>query len=1098
MHVGERAHVVMVCDRENGQVRPSVNGVAQDARSLPAGFAGNYNAGGNLSVGSGWQNFWGAMDEVSLHRRALTGAEVATAFRAMRGAFGVVESPELRAMERRGAAAAAFEAVNQAWATGDHHAVRSQLATIIGNPEQPPHFRSYAHLRLAQSHLTTGDAAGARREYQAIADQTDYPQVHRYEAGELIRELDRTAQGLPPRDPAAPRTQIPLIDQFAAEVFVAPDGDDAGDGSRARPFRSFNRARDAVRALKAGGTQGPIGVRILPGEYPVTESLKLTAEDSGSEGSPVVYRAEEMGRAVFYGGRRIGGFVPVADPAVLDRLPEEARGKVWQSDLRAQGITDFGALRVRGGIGQPPPPPTLELYYDAQPMTLARWPNQGFVGIRELIQSGSKAEKTPSIFGYLDDRHARWTQAEDAWLRGYWLFLWADATIKIGSIDPEAKTITTAEPYHYGGRGMSNQQGIIYYAFNLLEEIDQPGEWYLNRDSGILYFYPPGNPDEATIEIGLLAETMLVMENVAQVRFEGLTFDLGRYDGLLLNNCTDSLIAGCTVSRMAGEGVAINGGKNNGLFGCDLHTLGRRGSIVSGGNRETLEPANHFVENCQIHYFGRIDSTYTQAISLGGVGLRAAYNLLYNCPTSVFSIGGNDHLIQFNDVHSAVQESDDQGGVDMWGNPTFRGNIFRYNMFRHVGKTGSETAVHGQASIRFDDAISGQLVYGNIFYRGSNANFGAVQMNSGRDNIMDNNLFVDNRHGISGGWYPGNQHWKETQEGKKADAYTNELYLERYPEIGHMFDDQGVNHAWRNVFYRCGQIVRRPNHMELLENAVFADDEDPGFVDLASLDFHLRQDAPVFRKIAFRPIPVAEIGLYAHPLRASWPVRTTLAVLPDWRATAEKVEEAKVRPHPMAPVPVKRVPAVPRIDGELSPGEWGVAPVQLRESPSREALAGPPAEAWLMHNGETLHIAIRIPVANAATMPRDGVWGGVDGLEICLRETTDTAAGKRPPVLILQGFPGGRHQGAATSEELSTREAAALATVSRFAAAIRDDAWTAEWAIPIPAIGLAYSPGVRLQFNIGVRRSEPSDWIALAGALGPNHSLDNATFIILE
>ena len=79
------------------------------------------------------------------------------------------------------------------------------------------------------------------------------------------------------------------------------------------------------------------------------------------------------------------------------------------------------------------------------------------------------------------------TRANDPWLFGYWHFLWADATIKIGKIDTEAKTITTAEPYHYGGRGMSNTQGIIYYAFNLLEEIDQPGEWYLDREAGILY-----------------------------------------------------------------------------------------------------------------------------------------------------------------------------------------------------------------------------------------------------------------------------------------------------------------------------------------------------------------------------------------------------------------------------------------------------------------------------------------------------------------------------------------------------------------------------------------------------------------------------------
>jgi hypothetical protein len=202
-----------------------------------------------------------------------------------------------------------------------------------------------------------------------------------------------------------------------------------------------------------------------------------------------------------------------------------------------------------------------------------------------------------------------------------------------------------------------------------------------------------------------------------------------------------------------------------------------------------------------------------------------------------------------------VQQSDDQGAFCMWGNPTFRGNIYRYNRFRHVGKTGEERAVHGQAAIRFDDAISGQIVYGNIFYRSSNGNFGAIQMNSGRDNIMDNNLFIDNRHGISGGWNPGNSHWTETREGRKAGAYLTDLYHERYPEMARMFDDQGVNHAWRNLFYRCGQIVRRPQHMELLENAVFGDDQDPGLADVDNQDFRLRTDAPYSGKSRSGPSP---------------------------------------------------------------------------------------------------------------------------------------------------------------------------------------------------------------------------------------------------
>jgi hypothetical protein len=133
---------------------------------------------------------------------------------------------------------------------------------------------------------------------------------------------------------------------------------------------------------------------------------------------------------------------------------------------------------------------------------------------------------------------------------------------------------------------------------------------------------------------------------------------------------------------------------------------------------------------------------------------------------------------------------------------------------------------------------------------------------------------IDNRHGISGGWNPGNSHWTETREGRKAGAFLTDLYHERYPEMARMFDDQGVNHAWRNLFYRCGQIVRRPQHMELLENAVFGDDQDPGLADVDNQDFRLRTDAPVFGQIPFRPIPVEEIGLYEHPLRASWPVET--------------------------------------------------------------------------------------------------------------------------------------------------------------------------------------------------------------------------------
>jgi hypothetical protein len=1117
LRVGEWAHVVMVCDRENRRLTPYVNSVRQGASELPEIFAGDFSVFGNLSVGNGWQNFCGSMGQVTVYRQALTTAEVIRLFREQGKGFGIAADAELVAREQQVLAATAEEeaqraalaafaerndAATQAWLAGDYATARARLTEIVGDALTPAHYRSYAHLRLAQACVAAGDLAAAKAEYARLAANSDYPAVHRQEATELIDELERTAQGLPARDPQTARTTIPVIDQYAAEVHVAPDGNDAADGSRVHPFLTLARARDAVRALKAGGQTGAICVRIRSGEYPMTETLVLTAEDSGTAEAPVVYRAEELGKAVLYGGARVSGFKPVTDPTILARLPEEGRAQVWQADLRAQGITDYGALRVRGGIGQPPPPPTLEVFVDGKPMTLARWPNQGFVGIRELIEPGSAKDGTPSVFGYLDDRHARWTQANDAWLLGYWHFLWADATIKVGTIDTQAKTITTAKPYNYGNRGMNNGQGIIYYAFNLLEEIDQPGEWYLDREAGMLYLYPPQDLSKATVEIGMHAGPMVTFDKVSHVRLEGLVLDLARANGIQVVDSSDCLIAGCTVKRFAGTGITVNGGARFGVFGCDLHTLGRKGVELSGGNRETLEPAGHFVENCQIHFFGRVDRTYTQAVTLGGVGNRLSHCLLYDCPTSVISLGGNDHVMEYNDVHSAVQESDDQGGVDMWGNPTFRGNIFRYNRFRSVGKTGSEHAAHGQAAIRFDDTISGQLVYGNILYRSSNGNFGAVQMNSGRDNLFDNNLFIDNRHAISGGWSPGNQHWKLTQEGKKAGAYTTPLYLERYPAIATMFDRNGQNMFWRNVFWQCGTIARRPANLEMFENAILADEEDPKFVDLAAGDFTLRADSPVFQRIAFRPIPVAEIGLYAHPLRASWPVVTTPVEKADWRLGFKK-EAAKtgVMPHVLSikPVRVARLAKAPTVDGQLSPDEWPTEPLLVNETPSRKSVGGQPIQAWLMHDGDSLHVAVRVPFGGPADrLVVAGDWGQLDGTEICLRETGVTAAGKRAPTLILQGLPNGTLLAATNPEEFSQREAAALAHFSRYAASVGDGSWVGEWTVPIPAIGLAYKPGIRLQFNIGVHRTTPNDWLALAGALGANYQLDNAAVIILE
>ena len=880
LKLDEWAHVAVVCDRRQGRVEIYVNGYSQGASAIPATFVGDFSLGGELTLGNGWHNYWGLMDEVRIYRRALPRAEVKAEFTRLKDTFGATVSPEAVAAEKRELLMQDFAQTREAWAAGDFAAVRAACAKVTGSPDVPEGLRSYAHLRIAQSYVAEGNSELAKAEYAKIGEAAQYPQVHREEAKDCLAELDRVAQGLPARDPAASRTTVPAIGEFAAEVFVSADGDDARDGTVDRPVASLSRARDLVREL---AVDGPVAVNVLPGEYVVTGPLQLTDEDSGKPDAPVVYRATEPGKAVLYGGARITGFEPVTDPALLERLPQEGRGKVLQCDLLAQGINDFGDLAVRG-FGQAPSPPTLELFVDGRPMTLARWPNSGFVGIEKLVEPGSKPEGKPSVIEYIDDRHQRWVDAKDPWLFGYFRYLWADATIKVSKIDTAARTITCDQAYHYGRPGMHTGQGIQYYAFNLLEEIDQPGEWYLDRETGVLYLYPPTDLDAATVEVGLLSTPMVTMDQVTDVRFEGLTFDLARYHGLIVTGCSRCLIAGCTVSRMAGNGITVSGGEGNGLLGCDIHTIGRRASEIIGGDRATLTPGGHFVENCRIHNFGRIDRTYTPAVQLEGVGNRVAHNLMYNCPSSVMRIEGNDHIIEFNEVHNAVRESDDQGAMELFANPTYRGVVFRYNRFTNCGKAGVGAAVHGQAAIRLDDAISDMLVYSNVFIRSANGHFGAIQMNSGRDNVMDNNLFIDCKQGVSGGYNAGNSVWRRIADGNPAPAYyMTDLYLERYPLIATMMDEPSINHIWRNVFYRCGPVATGNHaHLDLMENGVFAQ-EDPGFIDAAKGDYRLNPEAGLFATVGFRPIPLEQIGLYEDRYRASWPVEVTPEPVPDWR-----------------------------------------------------------------------------------------------------------------------------------------------------------------------------------------------------------------------
>ena len=708
--------------------------------------------------------------------------------------------PGLTDQDRRDAS---LERVKVLAEGGDLNAAHEAAHTFVRAPGVPGYYGSLALLAVAEGAAQARQFSLARNVYQEVMALPDVPPSHADEARAGLKQVGRLAKGLPAEDLADSRVQLPPAPAPAVRLYVAPNGKDTNAGASGEPFATLARARDALRTRRPLPIGGAL-VTVRGGEYHASESFALTSEDGGTALAPVVYVAAKGETPIFTGAAKLGAFAPVQDPDVLARLPAEARGHVLQTDLRAAGVTDFGLMRPHGYGQKAVPIP--ELFYDGRPMTLARWPNTGFVLTGPVTDAGAEGPAGHGMaFGYEGDRPARWANAPDAWLYGYWYWDWADAAVPVASVDPATHSLrTTAMP------PMGIRAGQRFYAFNLLEELDAPGEWYLDRQKGLLYFYPPGNVQTADVRFSVLETPLITVTDASYVTLRGLTLEGGRGTGVTVTGGDHCLLAGCTVRRLGGDAVTISDSPGSGVLGCDLYTLGRGGVRIVGGDRKTLTPGGLFVENCDIHDFSRLDRTYTPAVQIEGVGNRITHCHMHDAPHSAIRLEGNDHVIAFNEVDHVVTEADDQGGFDEWFNPTYRGNVLRDNFWHDIG---SGLKAVGQAGIRLDDAISGTLITGNVFLRCSGGNFGGIQMNGGKENVIDYNLFVDLPIGISCGYW-GEDHWQKFLLQTDVIAATTQTvdirqppYSTRYPALAHLSENSGVNAIWRNTFVNVSKAL---------------------------------------------------------------------------------------------------------------------------------------------------------------------------------------------------------------------------------------------------------------------------------------------------
>lgn len=669
---------------------------------------------------------------------------------------------------------------------------------------------------------------------------------------------------------------VPAAGANAARfLYVASDGDDTAEGDEAHPLATLAGARDRIRQIKEGSglPQGGITVYVREGDYSLPETFQLTKEDSGTYASPIVYANYPGENPRINGGKVLdaSAFTPVTDAAIASRLPAEVRDQVMQLDLKTQGITQVDPIEWTG-MSRPYPAGPVSLYFNGTSATLARWPNEGYVKTGEVIDPGSKPREneTPDrgfIFTYDDERPERWAEPEKAWMYGIWYYGYADSVTQIESIDKEANTIKTVYPHQY-----SVLPGKDYYYYNVLEELDMPGEYYIDRENCILYLYPPEDLESAYITYPELKADLVSINNASYVTLYGLTIESGRCNGVSVNGGDNILIDQCVVREMGDTGVVIDGAKNSGIQNSVVYDLGARGVAVKGGDRATLTPYGNFVSNNHIFLFSQVLHTYKAGVEIGGVGTKISHNIIHSGPQQAFNVigggtnydpqGANDVILEYNDVYGVLEpQFSDSGAYYTYLDGAQRGMVIRYNFFHHFAKQSLADLSSPPGAIYLDNWTSGYEVYGNVFY---SLPVGC-HFNGGGYNKIYNNVFVDV---VNPAWlhtyrtYAPTEFWDrltefDIQSGTWAQKYPYLVNIDMTPDGNNVFTN---NEITGNLFCRTLKDPEGSDKLKVENN--YSTKVNEGFVDEDGMDFKLRDNSPVLGKIeGFENIPTENMGL---------------------------------------------------------------------------------------------------------------------------------------------------------------------------------------------------------------------------------------------
>ena len=689
-------------------------------------------------------------------------------------------------------------------------------------------------------------------------------------------------------------------------VFVSPLGDDTNKGSKDSPFATLEKAKMTLRESK--GTLTTVILR--EGTYTLLSSFSLGELDSGTKDTPVVFKAYENEKVIFSGGITLNNskIKRIKDTDILSRFLPEVAHKIKEIDLKEYHISAYGNYGPRG-FNRPYIAAPNELFINGKALDIARWPNKGekSIQIGEILFEGSVPRigdysNKGALFKWNTQRPKKWGMATDVYITGLFNNGYAGDAIKLKEINQENQTFTTVQPHLYGFKNKHPWNNWV--ALNLMEEIDVAGEYFIDKKHEKVYFYPPLETVKyETVQISILEEPMVQLINASYITFDGIIFECSRGMGVYIEGGNNCIISNSVFKNLGlvavtiGKGVTADdkmqhgytgepisavlgslyshlysnptfdreGGRNHGIVNCEIYDMGAGGIVLGGGDRTTLEPGNNYVKNSHIYNFNRLDKTYKSGVNIDGVGNKIQNCLIHDAPGTAIYLHGNDHVIEYNEVYNVMMDGDDQGAYYLGRDPSEFNNVVRYNYFHHIGI--SPTA-HSTFCLYYDDGASGNIAYGNVFYKAGNR--ATIIIGGGKYNEIVNNVFIDCNQGVETG--DRLKHWSKSLLDKgglfekrlNLVNTTKGVYAERYPALANYWNDfpeEPSNLIKNNVFVNSKKMINKRFKNSIVENN-WETDTDPGFIDFENKQFGFKQQAIVFKKLKdFKNIPFDKMGL---------------------------------------------------------------------------------------------------------------------------------------------------------------------------------------------------------------------------------------------